>query len=841
MDISLSWLNAYLEPGNVTADEADDLLTQAGLPIEERTALPGSDVLLDVEVTSNRPDCLSHIGCAREVAAMPTSSTPRELVYPAVHDPKTSGDVGEHLTLENTRPDLCPLFTARVITGANIGPSPAWLVERLESIGQRPINNAVDITNFITMELGNPCHVFDLHKLAGRRLVIRPARAGEKLRTLDDKTHTLVDADLVVADAEKATSLAGVMGGGDSEVDEGTTDIVFEMATWDPVTVRTMARRLAINTDAGFRFQRGVDARTIDFAARRAAALLCELTGGTLAGGVLSEGAPLPEPTFVTVRPSRAKLIMGIEVPAGDLIGVLRDLEIDVEQRDDDELVCEIPPHRARDLTREIDLIEEIARVVGYDRIPVGETMPVAVRSPQPEQRALREVGSVLTGLGFDETVTFSFTTPKRAELFLADGLETVSVDDARRGSEPTLRPSVLAGLLACRRANQDARSAPPGSVRLFEIAQTFAQKDGPTPETRERRTLAMLLDVPGAEGSAKRSADDRQLGLRTMRGSIDALVRATHGVEARAEVAPGKPAHKGFDESTAATLTLHAPGRPPEAFGTFGLVSGDAAKAFEVEVPTVAAELDLGVLVAGFPPKSLAHALPDLGVNGEMLPFKRSRRWSASTTTACSTATASSRASASTTGKIFKSKQHMDRALASAEAIRSRSRSPPRRWSDPARCIEVNEHRRRVHPPDRHAGRGHAGLNPFACPDARDHLHRRPDRALPARDVREGHDGGASPSARACRSRASTRAIKSLNYLNNILAKCEAIDRGLLEAIMLNTDGYVSECTGDNIFAIKDGSIFTPRPTRASSRASPASSSWTPSPPRAATPSRSA
>jgi len=635
MDISLAWLNQYLSPGNVSADEADDLLTQAGLPIEERTTLDNGDVVLDVEVTSNRADCLSHVGCAREVAALstsgPASTEKRTLAYPEPASPSTSGSVSDLLTLENTDHTLCPLFTARVITGAKIGPSPAWLVERLEAIGQRAINNAVDITNFITMELGNPCHVFDLKKLAGSKLVIRTAKPGEPLRTLDGKEHKLAATDLVVADGERATSLAGVMGGADSEVDDATTDIVFEMATWDPVTVRTQARRLAINTDAGYRFQRGVDPRTIDFAARRAVALICELTGGTLAEGVLAEGAPLPNPTVIPVRPSRARLIMGIDVHADRIVRLLSDLEIDVEQSGDDELRCTVPPHRSRDLTREIDIIEEIARGVGYHEIPIGEKVSVAVRTPQPERRALRELGSVLNGLGFDETVTFSFTTPKLGELLKPTGVNTVAVDDERRGGEPTLRPTVLSGLLQCRRANQDARSAPPGSIRLFELAESFGQTgEGANTKTVEHRRLALLADVPGSPDSFKRSHDDKQMGLRVMRGVLDAIARAMHGPEATITITPTDPVHKGYEKTTHASVTLNAPGRESLAIGSVGLVSSEAQKAFEIDVPQVAAELDLPALVSSFPPKSLAHALPAFpGIERDLsLVLPESVRW---------------------------------------------------------------------------------------------------------------------------------------------------------------------------------------------------------------------
>lgn len=615
MDISLQWLNAYLEPSDVSAQEADDLLTQAGLPIEEHTDLPGGDVLMDVEVTSNRPDCLSHLGCAREVAAL----SGRTLRYPEPAPVKTSGSVGDLLSLENREPEGCPLFTARVITGCKVGPSPAWLVERLEAIGQRSINNAVDVTNFITHEFGNPCHVFDRSKLAGNALIVRYADEGEKLTTLDDKARVLKSTDLVVADAQRAQSLAGVIGGADSEVSESTTDIVFEMATWDPVTVRTQARRLAINTDAGFRFQRGIDARTIEDAARRAVALLVELTGGSLADGVLREGRPLPEPQFVTLRPSRVEQILGISVPAGDIIAMLRAVEIGVEQAGEDELRCEIPPHRSRDLPREIDLIEEVARIKGYDAIPTDGKLSVAVSPPQADRLAVRELGRVLTGLGFDETVTFSFANPKRAAYFLNEGLELAAVDEARRPEEPTLRPSPLTGLLGCRQANQAARSAAPGDVRLFEIAAAFGQEagtggNGVPPASREGRVLSLVMDVPGSADSVKRKFDDKQAGLRTMRGAIDAIVRAMHGAEATVAIEPagdGDGLAAAWDASATGIVRLNAGDGSSVPLGRFGLISADAQKAFGLETPVVMAELEMGPLVGAFPPRSLAHPLP--------------------------------------------------------------------------------------------------------------------------------------------------------------------------------------------------------------------------------------
>jgi len=599
-------MNRYLSPSDLSADEADRLLTQAGFPIEGHTPLPGGEVRLDVEVTSNRGDCLSHVGCAREVAAMDTRKAPRELVMPEFRDPQATGAVSEALALENREPDACPLFTARVIRGCKIGPSPTWLVEALEALGQRPINNVVDISNFITLELGNPCHVFDLGKLAGGRLVVRYAKDGEKLTTLDGKARTLGAGDLVVADAERATSLAGVMGGKDSEVNTGTTDVVFEMATWNPVAVRTSSRRHAIRTDASHRFERGVHPATIEDAARRAVALICELTGGKPCKGVLAEGAAPPDPVVLTLRPSRVRLLVGVEVPAGEMIAVLRRLEIATEQVSEDELRCVVPAHRL-DLTREVDLIEEVARARGLDAVPATEKLTLRPRPLQASERAQREIGRVLTGLGFFETVTFSFVRPAEAALFLASGMKTIEVDDDRRKAEPTLRPSVLAGLLGCRRSNRDAGVSAAGGVRLYEVAESFMQTA--RDETVEGRTLAMVLDVPVA--GRKASDNELQHGIRLMRGALDALVLSMFGPGARTVAEASTPESGAWHAQAHARLWVETgDGRRAEV-ARFGLVSDAARKAYDLDEPVAAAEVRIDDLIAPFPPRALATRLP--------------------------------------------------------------------------------------------------------------------------------------------------------------------------------------------------------------------------------------
>ncbi|HZW10330.1 MAG TPA: phenylalanine--tRNA ligase subunit beta [Phycisphaerales bacterium] len=612
MHCSIPWLNRYLSPGDVSAAEAERLLTAAGFPIETAVALPSGDTMLDVEVTSNRGDCLSHLGLAREVAA----GSGRALVKPAWQDPPAAGRSSELLTLKNTTPEACPLFTAQVVRGVKVGPSPAWLAELLEAVGQRPINNVVDVTNFITFELGHPCHVFDLRKLAGSTLLIRWAEEGEKLRTLDGKDRVLKADELVVADSQRAQSLAGVIGGADSEVDERTTDVVLEMATWDPVTIRRAARRLAIRTDAAHRFERIVDPREIAYAARRAAALLVEVAGGRLLEGV-SDGLPPKPHTTVELRTQRARDLIGIDIPDAEQADLLSRLEIAVESTPSGSpspthsltpvrpgvLLCHIPPFR-HDLTREADLIEEIARTKGLDAIPILGRMPVVAKRPQERESAVRAIGQTLGGLGFYETVTFTFVTEAQARPFLPPELRLIAVDDERRKHEPYLRPSVIPSLLACRRTNQNGQVEQPGGVRLWEIASVFAEWDRPGREAVENRNLTLLMDVPG-EGR-KRTPDDRQAAVRLMRGAIESVIRALAGADAAPDVAPGRPCQAAFDPAAYADVAVGG-----KRLGAFGLITPEVQRAYDLEIPVVAAELSLDALAALYPPRALTRPLP--------------------------------------------------------------------------------------------------------------------------------------------------------------------------------------------------------------------------------------
>ncbi len=649
MHISLRWLNEYLEPGDVTAAEAERILTFAGFPIESTTILPSGDTMLDVEVTSNRGDVLSHIGVAREIVA---AGANRALKLPqsgkvfnwfgeqTATDPGAAAgsmDVSQALAIDNRVPDECPLFTAHVITGAAVGPSPKWLVAALEGVGQRSINNVVDITNFVSFEYGQPSHVFDLDMLTAahdgkRRLVVRIASKGEKLVMLDGKALELRGDEVVVADGGeheggsgqgRVLSLAGVMGGQESGVTDRTTSVLLEAATWEPTAVRRAARRYGLRTDASYRFERIVDPRTIDAAGKRLATLICKLTGGKLLPGVIQAGRePKPAPV-VKLRPSRIAHMLGITVPMPLVQQMLEAHEIATKPEAaapgtaEMVLSCTIPPHRP-DLEREIDLIEEIARTHGLDKLPEHEMVPVRTAPPQPSEKAVQMIGNVLTGLGFYETVTFTFVPPKQAKPFLPRGLSIMQVCDDRRKADPILRPSALVSMLACRKTNQDRGVLPDGSVggagaggglRLFELSAVFAEvpsdKNGERGKQVETFNLALLADCCFPAGA--KAIEQKQHAIRMVRGAIETIARAVGGEATRIEITPATDTPiAAYDSTGFAEVKVNG-----TRVGCMGLISAAVQADHGLELPVVAAELQIAALVALYPPRAVVAALP--------------------------------------------------------------------------------------------------------------------------------------------------------------------------------------------------------------------------------------
>src|SRR5579872_334789 len=363
MKISLHWLREFVdiavEPARLKTD-----LTNVGLNVES-VAAAGDDCIFDIEVTTNRPNCLSHYGVAREVATIYRKRLKR--LESSFREINTSA--ASEASIDILNPELCARYCGRVIQNVQVKPSPDWLTRRLEAVGQRPINNVADITNYVLMELGHPLHAFDLRRLAEHKVIVRRAAAGEHLRTLDGVDRTLSPNDLVIADAAQPIALAGVMGGQESEISFGTNTVLLESAWFEPSSIRRTAKSQGMHTEASHRFERGVDIEMAPAALDRAASLIVQFAGGKVLRGLL-DVFPVPPPVkHIVLRRSEVLRLLGAEVSWEDIERILRSLGFEVERRGTEAWRI-TPPSFRLDVTREADLIEEVARHYGYNRLP---------------------------------------------------------------------------------------------------------------------------------------------------------------------------------------------------------------------------------------------------------------------------------------------------------------------------------------------------------------------------------------------------------------------------------------------------------------------------------------
>jgi phenylalanyl-tRNA synthetase beta chain len=585
MNTSVRWINDYLETP-ATAEEQADALTRAGLPLEHSEfigAVEGGDYRQDIELTSNRGDCLCHIGLAREIAAQ----TGRSLKIPNP-SPKATGTKVAVIKVTNQEHALCPLYTARVIRGVKVGESPAWLRDRLVARGDIPRNSIVDASNFVLFEFGQPTHVFDLATLHGSQVNIRKAHANELFLPIGENAAQikLDQRDLVIADADRAVAIAGVKGGALTAVTSTTTDILIEAATFDAAAVRSTSRRLGIASDSSYRFERGVHPGQIEQTANRLAELILQLCGGTLLDGIVSDGAPIPPKRVVSMRCERCRKLLGIPISDEKMLDSLTRLEF-VPRLKSGIIECTVPYPRL-DIEREIDLIEEIARMVGTDSITIAPTVQVRVTPPQPRELARRAVNDALVGMGFIETVTHSLISEQAAQPFLAPGMSTMRVSDQRSGAEPVLRPSILPSLLQVMALNHNNGVS---DVRLFETAATYAIIGG---QHVERMNLALL-----------QSATNLDEGYRSMRGTIERLVQMLLGSGAEIEVAPVDNV-SWLAHGAGAVVPLKS-----QVLGLIGMVQPDVARHFGLNDSLIAAEIGLPAYYDHYPPVTQARSLP--------------------------------------------------------------------------------------------------------------------------------------------------------------------------------------------------------------------------------------
>ncbi|MCA9184141.1 MAG: phenylalanine--tRNA ligase subunit beta [Pirellulaceae bacterium] len=582
MIVSWNWLQDYVDLA-MSPDELALRLAMAGLNHESTTDI-GDDVAIDIEITSNRPDCLGHIGIAREVAVL----WQLPLQVPNPQPPHGNSPVSELVRVRVEAPELCPRYTARLLRNVTVGPSPSWLVDRLNAIGVASINNVVDATNYVLMECGQPLHAFDYDKVKGGQIVVRHARKGEKLVAIDHRTYELDESMCVIADASSPVALAGVMGGADSEVSETTTNILIESADFAPLSVRTTARLLRLHSPSSYRFERGVDDQGIDWASRRCCELILQIAGGELADGCVDVVA-VPRPTVVpvTLRYHTLKRILGIDVPPAKVEQILTALGLHQVQHDKSSITVSIPSWR-RDLTREADLVEEVARVYGYDQIPedVGVSMVSSRRSDA--DRAGAVLRDCLIGLGFDEAYTTSVVSKEWSDAFHAwTTAPALTVGTAMLRGADHLRRSLLPSLLAAKQSNEAAGNS---RIELFETARVYLAEPNGLPQEP-----TMLGIVSGR-------------GFFEVKGAILSLLQALH-VGAKLKTEDFEDPF--FTAGQCCRLTLAG-----NRFGFLGHVSDNAKGRFSVRSDTVVAELRIdqllrhAVLIPQYLPESTFPAI---------------------------------------------------------------------------------------------------------------------------------------------------------------------------------------------------------------------------------------
>jgi phenylalanyl-tRNA synthetase beta chain len=578
MIVSWNWLND-LVPLKVTPAELVERLMMAGLN-HEGTEQLGNDWAIDLEVTSNRPDCLGHIGIAREAAVL--FNLPLRYSDADLGQGKSASGVGKERIADNVRnyaavdvacPDLCPRYTARVIRGVKVGPSPSQMAVRLATIGQPVINNIVDITNYVMMECGQPLHAFDFQKLAGRKIIVRRARSGEQFQAIDHKTYMLDPEMCVIADTEKAVALGGVMGGAQTEVSPTTSDVLIEAAQFAPLSIRSTARKLKLHSPSSYRFERGTDPERVDWASRRACELILKHAGGTLVEGVIDVGAPRPRRPAITLRLPQLQRIIGIDIPPAAVHKILIALGC-LEQSASDTEIITIPPTWRRDLEREIDLVEEVARINGYDKIPEDASVPMAASHRPDSDRVLAKVREVLTAGGFDEAMTASVVPEKWSDAFSpwTEARPLVTNTPMLEGADH-LRRSLVPSLLEVRRINESLSNP---TIELFETARIYLASTSGLP--REQLTLAA---VSGR-------------GFLQLKGIVEGLLAALHIESATGGLQVADVRHDLFVADRAGELRLGA-----ERLGFLGDVSPDGLKAFSLRGPATILELDLSMLAS--------------------------------------------------------------------------------------------------------------------------------------------------------------------------------------------------------------------------------------------------
>ena len=509
MKISLEWLKEFIDV-DIPVSQLVQVLDNIGLLIESWEEKNG-DVILDVETYANRPDTLGHMGIARELAAALGLSV-KEQRLPLT---ETNKDVSDLIDVQIWDEDLCPRYCGMIVTNIKIGPSPKWLIQRIEAMGLNPINNVVDVTNYVLFATAQPIHAFDLDKIAGQKIIIRRAKQGERLLTLEAKDVDLTTEMLVIADEKKPVALAGVIGGENTAVSDTTQNVFIESAHFDPVSVRKTSKATGIQTDAAYRFERGADISFPPEAARMAASLFSQF-GGKVCRGIV-DVYPKPRKTkAVMLRDHRVTSLLGVEIDNQFIQKTLADLGFQMENKQPGIWRVTIPSFRI-DIEREADLVEEIARFYGYEKIPI-QLPPLRNLEPilDPKKERIKKLRQLLFHYGFDEVVNFSFMDPEKAEKFNPD-FKPIPIRNPISTKAAFLRTTLLGGMLdnVVWNTNRGAEG-----VHIFEIGNIFHLGN----ETHDEHLMLSLV-MTGNVGNQHWKEKGKEASFFNLKGTCEALM----------------------------------------------------------------------------------------------------------------------------------------------------------------------------------------------------------------------------------------------------------------------------------------------------------------------------
>jgi phenylalanyl-tRNA synthetase beta chain len=589
MKVLYNWLKEFVEL-TAAPEELRTRLSLSGTAVEalEQTA---AGPLLDAELTSNRADCLGHYGIAREAAVL--YGLPLKRVDP--HPRESSEQAAAATRVQIDSPELCGRYTARVLRGVKVGPSPDWLRQRLEALGQASINNVVDATNYVMLELGHPLHAFDMDLLAEKRIVVRRARAGEKMRTLDGIERALTSEMCVIADATRAVAIAGVMGGGDSEIRSSSRNILLESAWFDPISIRRTSKALALRTEASMRFERGADMEMAETASRRCAELIQQLGGGEALAGVVDVYPGRAEAPAIELTRQEFLRVMGADVPDPEIEAILAGLGFSPARSDAArgaagspaaEWKCRRPSWRG-DVAREVDLVEEVARIYGVDKFPArlpAAKLPAARLEYAEADDRVREI---LIGLGYQEIITIPIVDEPSDAMFRSEGASPARIANPLAEDASVMRSTGAVTMAQTLEWNLNHGQR---NVRLFEFGKTYGWKGTQPVETR--------IVTLGATGLAREKGvaeTERAYVFADLKGDLDQIGHIAGGLAWTA----GGP--QWLNGAHAGTISLRAEGTAAQPIGHAGQLSRRVSERFKLRQEAYVAELELGQLCAGY------------------------------------------------------------------------------------------------------------------------------------------------------------------------------------------------------------------------------------------------